>query len=101
MKGIVLDFDGLLDDSYESLGNKTPLEHAKTPNFDKLVQNGSCGLLAPYKRGVPMQSIMDLFIMAGYSLDEFPGTSVLKALGEDLELDDNSVYFECMFVTIV
>ena len=101
MKTIIFDFEGLLDDPYEVLGNKTPLEYANTPNLDKLVQNGSCGLLGPYKRGVPMQSITDLFIMAGYSLDEFPGISVLKALGEDIELNDNSIYLECMFVTAI
>ncbi|WP_459202252.1 alkaline phosphatase family protein [Methanococcus sp. CF] len=101
MKTVILYFDGLLDDPYEILDNKTPLEYATTPNFDKLVQNGSCGLLAPYKRGVPMISIMDLFIMAGYPLEEFPGISVLKTLGEDIKLDDNSIYLECMFVSTV
>ncbi|MBA2862789.1 phosphoglycerate mutase [Methanococcus maripaludis] len=101
MKTLIFYFDGLLDNPYEILDNKTPLEYANTPNFDKLVQNGSCGLLAPYKRGVPMQSINDLFIMAGYPVEEFPGISVLKALGEDVELNDNSVYFECMFVTTI
>jgi len=101
MKTVIFYFDGFMDDPYEILDNKTPLEYAKTPNFDKLIQNGSCGLLAPYKRGVPMQSVTDLFVMAGYSLEEFPGVSVLKALGEDIELNDNSVYFECTFVTTV
>ncbi|MBA2851030.1 2,3-diphosphopglycerate-independent phosphoglycerate mutase [Methanococcus maripaludis] len=101
MKTIVLDFDGLLDDSYEILDNKTPLEYAKTPNFDKLVQKGSCGLLSPYKKGVPTYSVMDLFLMLGYSRDEFPGISVLRALGEDLELSDNAVYIECTFVSTI
>ncbi len=30
--------------SYE-LGGKTPLEYAKTPNMDRMAQNGACGML--------------------------------------------------------
>jgi 2,3-bisphosphoglycerate-independent phosphoglycerate mutase len=35
--------DGLADLSISSIGNKTPLEFAKTPNMDKIACNGING----------------------------------------------------------
>ena len=40
MKYIILVGDGMADYPIESLGNKTPLEYAKTPNMDFLATNG-------------------------------------------------------------
>ena len=40
MKYLVLIGDGMSDEPVRSLGGKTPLQVAKTPNMDFLVQNG-------------------------------------------------------------
>ncbi|ABR55364.1 Phosphoglycerate mutase [Methanococcus vannielii SB] len=101
MKTIVLSLDGLLDDVYEELGNKTPLEYANTKNLDKILQNGSCGLMNSYMAGVPKISYEDTFVISGYPKELFPGMGVIKALGEDLEIKDNTIYMECFFVPVL
>jgi len=45
MKYIVICGDGMADEPIASLGNKTPLEYAKTPNMDRMAREGACGLL--------------------------------------------------------
>lgn len=48
MKKILLVIiDGLGDKPISQLGNKTPLEAAKTPNLDRMAQKGICGLVKP------------------------------------------------------
>ena len=51
-KIVLLVMDGLGDVSYEQLGNKTPLEAARTPNLDMLAGNSALGLLDPVMPGV-------------------------------------------------
>ena len=45
MKYIVVLGDGMADRPIESLGNKTPLEYAKTPTMDKLASMGEIGMV--------------------------------------------------------
>jgi len=45
LKYLILVGDGMGDYPIESLGNKTPLEYAKTPNMDFLATNGKLGLV--------------------------------------------------------
>jgi 2,3-bisphosphoglycerate-independent phosphoglycerate mutase len=47
-KIILIVIDGLGDEPIPQLNNKTPLEAAKTPNFDFLAKNGICGLVLPW-----------------------------------------------------
>ena len=42
MKYIIILGDGMADYPLESLGNKTPLQAADTPNIDKLCRMGRC-----------------------------------------------------------
>jgi len=49
MEILLIVIDGLGDRSIPLLGNKTPLEAAKTPNLDFLAKNGICGLVLPFK----------------------------------------------------
>ncbi len=48
MKILLIIIDGLGDRPISQLGNKTPLEAAKTPNLDRLVQDGISGLMEPF-----------------------------------------------------
>ena len=45
MKYIVVLGDGMADEPIPELGGKTPLEYAKTPNMDRMAQEGACGML--------------------------------------------------------
>ncbi len=92
MRTILILLDGLGDRASEILGNKTPLQYAKTPNMDKLAKNGMCGLMTTYKEGIPLGTEVAHFLLWGYSLDEFPGRGVIEALGEDIEIEENSIY---------
>jgi len=50
MKEILLIvIDGLGDRPISKLGNKTPLEAAKTPSLDQLARKGACGLVLPFQ----------------------------------------------------
>jgi 2,3-bisphosphoglycerate-independent phosphoglycerate mutase len=48
MKIVFIIIDGLSDKPIPQLGNKTPLEAAKTPNLDKLAKEGMCGKILPF-----------------------------------------------------
>ena len=44
-KCLVVLGDGMADEPLEELGGKTPLEYARTPHFDRIAEEGACGLL--------------------------------------------------------
>ncbi|CAB3288674.1 2,3-bisphosphoglycerate-independent phosphoglycerate mutase 2 [Methanocaldococcus lauensis] len=92
MRAILILLDGLGDRGCEILDNKTPLQFAKTPNLDKLAENGMCGLMTTYKEGIPLGTEVAHFLLWGYSLEEFPGRGVIEALGEDIEIEENAIY---------
>ena len=45
MKHIIILGDGMADWPCESLGGKTLLQYARTPNMDRLARIGRCGML--------------------------------------------------------
>lgn len=47
MKYIVVLCDGMADRKLENLGNKTPLESARTPNLDALAARSEIGMSRP------------------------------------------------------
>ncbi len=67
MKILFIVIDGLGDKPIPELGNKTPLEAAKTPNLDWLAKQGICGLIEPgYTTAIPT-SEESHFSLFGYS----------------------------------
>ncbi len=55
-KGLLIVFDGLGDLPAPALGGATPLEAARTPRLDRLVEGGLCGLVDPLIPGVPVST---------------------------------------------
>ena len=55
-KGLVVILDGVGDRPQEALDGHTPLEAAHTPNLDRLVAEGLCGLVDPLLPGVPVDT---------------------------------------------
>ncbi len=53
MKYVILQGDGMADFPVDSLGGKTPLEAARTPNMDWLAAHGSFGLAYTIPEGLP------------------------------------------------
>lgn len=91
MKFILVLLDGLGDRSYASLGHKTPLQAARTPNLDKLAVLGANGLYNASFSGQSLPSESAHYMMFGYSLAGFPGRGLLEAVGEGVEFDDQDV----------
>src|SRR5206468_9275005 len=78
---VVFLLDGLADRAHESLGGRSGLEAAKTPNLDRLCASASCGVLYAVGPGRAPSSEVAHWSMFGYRPDEFPGRAVFEALG--------------------
>ena len=76
-KYIVLVGDGIGDYPLETLGGKTPLEAAHTPNMDFIASNGVLGLVETVPDGMPPGSDV-----ANMNLLGFDPKNII--LGEDL-----------------
>jgi 2,3-bisphosphoglycerate-independent phosphoglycerate mutase len=89
---VVLLLDGLADRAHESLGGRTGLEAAETPNLDRLCASGSCGVLYAIGPGRAPSSEVAHWSMLGYRPDEFPGRAVFEALGRGQEVSPEHVF---------
>lgn len=85
-KCILILLDGLADRSHESLGWRTPLQTALTPNLDCLAREGACGYFHALSPGLALPSEAAHFFLMGYGPDHFPGRGYLEALGFGLDL---------------
>ena len=93
--------DGLGDKPIKEFGNKTPLEKAKTPNLDYLVQNGICGLISPVFFGDFPTSKDAHLSLFGYDLKKWSiGRGVFEALGIDMKLKKGDIALRGNFATI-
>ena len=91
-KAILIVLDGIGDRPIFEFDNKTPLQSANTPNLDKLVKEGSCGIMDVLAAGIPVGSDLAHLILFGYHQDrEYPGRGPLEALGVGIDLGPNSL----------
>jgi 2,3-bisphosphoglycerate-independent phosphoglycerate mutase len=88
----VLLLDGLADRAHETLGGRSGLEAAATPNLDRLCASGSCGVLYAVGPGRAPASEVAHWSMLGYRPDEFPGRAVFEALGRGQEVSAEHVF---------
>jgi 2,3-bisphosphoglycerate-independent phosphoglycerate mutase len=89
---VVFLLDGLADRAHESLGGRTGIEAAATPNLDRLCASGSCGVLYAVGPGRAPSSEVAHWSMLGYRPDEFPGRAVFEALGRGEEVSADDVF---------
>lgn len=101
MKILFIILDGLGDRPIKELGNKTPLEAAKTPNFDFLASNGTCGLIEPvYQGNFPSSKDAHLSLF-GYDLKKYHmGRGVFEVLGIGMKLKKEDIALRGNFSTI-
>jgi 2,3-bisphosphoglycerate-independent phosphoglycerate mutase len=101
-KIILIVIDGLGDEPIPQLGNKTPLEAAKTPNFDFLAKNGICGLVLPWheKGKLPTSEDTHLAIFGYNPKKSNPGRGVLEVLGIGEKIKKGDVCFRGNFATV-
>lgn len=101
MKCIFLVIDGLGDRPIPELGNKTPLESAKTPNMDKLAREGICGIIDTISPGITPGS--DTAHLALFGLDPhkyYSGRGPIEACGVGLMLKEGDIAFRANAATV-
>jgi 2,3-bisphosphoglycerate-independent phosphoglycerate mutase len=89
---VVLLLDGLADRAHASLGGRSGLEAARTPNLDRLCAAGSNGVLYAVGPGRAPSSEVAHWSMFGYRPDEFPGRAVFEALGRGQDVSAADVF---------
>lgn len=101
MKLIYVAIDGMGDLPIKSLGNKTPLEIAKTPNLDALAKSGKTGLMYSVGKGVAPESDVAVISLLGYDPFKYStGRGVIEAAGVGLKMNDGDLALRCNFATL-
>jgi 2,3-bisphosphoglycerate-independent phosphoglycerate mutase len=102
MKYVILIGDGMSDEPVERLGNKTPLEAAKTPAMDSIAGAGTFGLYATVPEGYPPGSdVANLSILGFSPAKYYSGRAPLEAASIGVELCAGDVAYRCNLVTLV
>lgn len=101
-KGLLVILDGLGDRPIESLGGRTPLEAAATPNMDLLAASGQCGLVDPLSPGIPVDTATGTGLLLGAPPQSIAGLSrgPVEAAGVGLEIAPGDLALRCNFATI-
>ena len=85
----------------KSLGNKTPLEAAETPNMDALAREGKTGLMYSVEKGVAPESDVAVISLLGYDPFKYStGRGVIEVAGAGLEMKDGDLALRCNFATL-
>lgn len=101
MKYIVLLGDGMSDEKMPQLGDKTPLQVAKTPHMDYMAKRGKLGLARTVPPGLPPGSDVANLSVFGYDpLSCYTGRSPLEAASMGVELGSGDVAFRVNLVTL-
>jgi len=103
MKILFIVIDGLGDRPIPELGNKTPLETAKTPNLDWLVEKGVCGLVKPFLFSWQKYPPSDTAHLALFGYDPkiyYLGRGPYEAVGIGMDLEEGDVALRGNFATL-
>jgi 2,3-bisphosphoglycerate-independent phosphoglycerate mutase len=100
-KYLVLIGDGMSDLPLKSLGGKTPLAAAKTPNLDWLAQNGACGWTKNVPAGLePGSDVAAMSIFGSDPKKYYTGRGPLEAASLGVKVRLGEVAFRCNLVSI-
>jgi len=102
MKYVILQADGMPDHPLPELGNKTPLEVARTPNLDKIAKTAEkFGMVKTIPEGLPPGSDVGNLTVLGYDPNVYyTGRSPLEAASIGVQLKETDVALRCNLVTI-
>ncbi len=100
MKYIVLVGDGMADYPIKELGERTPLEAARTPNMDFIAQHGRLGRIKtiPDKMS-PASDVANISILGYDPQKYYTGRGPLEAANLGIDLEDDDVAFRCNLIT--
>lgn len=101
MKYIVILGDGMADEPLPQLGEKTPLEAARTPMMDLIAGMGEMGLAKTVPDTMkPGSDVANLSVL-GYDPEKnYSGRSPLEALSVGVQMASEDVIFRCNIVTL-
>ena len=101
MKYFVMLCDGMADEPYQALGNKTPMELAKKPTMDKLASLGEVGMVKTVADGLkPGSDVANLSVLGYEPAVYYTGRSPLEAASIGIDLKDTDVTLRCNLVTV-
>ena len=91
----------MADHKVASLGNRTPLQYAKTPYMDLLAREGRCGMLETVPAGFPPGSEVANTAILGYDLSKvYEGRGPLEAASIGYEMQDDDMAIRCNIIAL-
>lgn len=101
MKHIIILGDGMADWPVDSLGGKTLLQAADTPNMDRLARMGRTGRLVTVADGFhPGSEVANMSVM-GYDLPKvYEGRGVLEAASIGVDLEPGDMAMRCNIICV-
>ncbi|MBQ3453469.1 MAG: cofactor-independent phosphoglycerate mutase [Thermoguttaceae bacterium] len=101
MKYAVIIPDGFADEPIESLGGKTPMQAAHTPNLDALAPMSIIGHSHNVPKHLPPGSDVATLALLGYDPDDvYTGRAPLEAAALGIDLGENDWALRCNLVTL-
>ncbi|MCM8790041.1 MAG: cofactor-independent phosphoglycerate mutase [Candidatus Omnitrophica bacterium] len=100
MKYIVLVGDGMADYPIKDLGDRTPLEVARTPNMDFIAKFGEMGKIKTIPKDMsPASDVANISILGYDPRVYYTGRGPLEAANLGVELEEDDVAFRCNLIT--
>ena len=101
MKLFFIVIDGMGDLPIKELGNKTPLEFAKTPHMDFLAKKGKTGLMYTVGKGIAPESDVAVISILGYDPHKYhTGRGIFEAVGTGVPVKNGDLAIRCNFATV-
>jgi len=101
MKYCIIIPDGMADYPVARLGNRTPLEAARTPNMDRAARNGLLGITHTTSKRMAPGSDVAIMNVLGYDPRRYyTGRAPLEAADMGIEMSPDHWAFRCNLVTI-
>ena len=101
MKYVIVLGDGMADEPIESLGGKTIIEAADTPNLDAISKKSEIGLVHTIPEGMKPGSDTANLSVLGYDPKKYySGRSPLEALSIGVDMKKTDIAIRCNIVTL-
>lgn len=101
MKYVIILGDGMADVPIQKLGDKTPLEYAKTPMMDELAKYSEVGMVHTVPNGMsPGSDVANLSVLGYNPKKHYSGRSPLEALSIGIPMQDDHIAFRANLVTL-
>ena len=101
MKYIIILGDGMADEPIPALGNRTPLQVAKTPWMDKLARRGQSGILHTIPEGTtPGSEVANLSVLGYDPMQVLEGRGSLEAASMGVAIEPGEMVLRCNLISI-